>query len=130
MSDYSYSVRVDPERNVVYLAQSGHAERDDLLCLKEEYGRALARVRPGFVVVHDQRGVRSFSEEAVEVGRELVALTSGRGAAKVIRIAPESLLARTRVTRVLVSAQSRYGDVRVSTPEEAEHLLREHLGAV
>lgn len=129
MSDYSYSIRTDPKRNVVHLSQAGHAERADLVRMKAEYARALAQVRPGFVLVHDQRAVRSFSDEALEVGRELVALTNEHGASKVIRIAPEALLSRTRVSRVLMSAQSRYRDVRVSSPEEAERLLQEHLDA-
>lgn len=129
MSDYRYSVRADPARNVVYLEQAGHAEREDLLRLRGDYVRALAALRPGFVVVHDQRAVRSFSDQALEVGRELVAVTDQHGASKVIRIAPEALLSRTRTTRVLVSAQPRYADVRVSSPEEAEEALRQHLAA-
>jgi hypothetical protein len=125
MSAYSFSIRIDSDRNVVYLAQEGHAEREDLVRMRDAYARVLRDARPGFVLVHDQRGVESFSDEALQVGLELVTLTNDRGAAAVIRIAPESLASRTRVTRVLASAKPRYRNVRVATPDEAEAALRD-----
>lgn len=127
MSDYRFTVRADAARNVVYLAQEGHAEAGDLARMREAYAQALAQVRPGFVLVHDQRAVRSFSDDAIEVGRALVALTNEHGAAKVIRIAAEGVLPRARVSRVLASGLPHYRDVRVSSPEEAEEALRAHL---
>src|SRR5689334_1775464 len=108
MSEYRYSVRIDRARNVMYLAQEGRAEKEDLLRFRDAYVAALAEVRPGWVLVHDQRRVESFSDEALEVGKELVVLTNEHGAARVIRIAPEALATRTRVGRVLVAARSRY----------------------
>lgn len=128
MRRYSFSVRVDDEENVLYIAQEGHAEREDLVAMREEYLRALRRVRPGFILVHDQRKVESFSDGALEIGKELVAITSEHGVAKVIRVVPETLSQRTRMTRVLVSARAPYESVRVSTPEEAEELVREIRG--
>jgi hypothetical protein len=125
VADYRFTIRIDRTRNVLYLAQEGHAEREDLTRMREAYEQVLADARPGFVLIHDQRGVESFTDGALEVGVELVALTSERGAAAVIRIAPESLAPRTRVTRVLASAKPRYRNLRVATPEEAEALLRE-----
>ena len=127
MSDYRFSIRVDAARNVLYLAQEGSAEAADLARFRDAYVAALQEVRPGFVLVHDQRNVRSFSDEALEVGKELVAITNRHQAARVIRIAPEALATRTRVGRVLVAARSRYESVRVSTPEEAEACLQEHF---
>ncbi|MBV9107788.1 MAG: hypothetical protein JO306_00095 [Gemmatimonadetes bacterium] len=129
MADYRFSIRVDPENNVMYAAQEGSAEKADLERFRDAYRVALKEVRPGFVLVHDQSGVRSFTDEALEVGLELVAITNEHGAARVIRIAPESLAQRTRVGRVLVTARPRYESVRVSTPEEADALLRRHLAA-
>lgn len=130
MSSYRFAIRTDPARNVVYLEQQGHAERDDLARMRDAYVRALDEVRPGFVLVHDQRKVESFTDEALEVGRELVTLTNERGAAKVIRISPEALAPRTRVTRVLAGARPRYENLRVATPEEAEALLQAHEAGV
>ena len=129
MPNYRFSIRTDPARNVVYMEQEGHAEREDLSRMRDAYVLALDEVRPGFVLVHDQRKVESFTDEALEVGKELVALTNKRGAAKVIRISPEQLAPRTRVTRVLAGARPRYENLRVATPEEAEELLRVHEAA-
>jgi hypothetical protein len=67
-------------------------------------GRFRGGVRPGWVPVHDQRRVGAFSDEALEVGNDLVAITDDHRAAKVIRIAPQALATRTRVGRVLVLA--------------------------
>jgi len=129
MSDYGYSIRVDRARNVMYMAQEGSADAVDLARLREAYVAALAEVKPGFVLVHDQRRVESFTDAALEVGKELVAITNDHRAARVIRIAPEALATRTRVGRVLVAARSRYESVRVNTPEEAEALVEAHLAA-
>jgi hypothetical protein len=129
MPDYRYAIRYDGARNVLYMEQEGSAEKEDLLRLRDAYLAALAQVSPGFVLVHDQSRVEGFSDEALEVGKELVAITGEHGAAKVIRIAPEALATRTRVGRVLVTARSRYESVRVGTPDEAEALVREHLAA-
>jgi hypothetical protein len=129
MSAYDFSIRLDGTRNVVYLAQEGHAEGADLRRMREAYLQTLRDVRPGWVLVHDQRRVESFSDEALEVGKELVTLTNDHGAAKVIRIAPEQLAPRTRTTRVLVSARARYESLRVGTPEEAEQAVAEHLAS-
>jgi hypothetical protein len=130
MSAYVFDIRLDPARNVVYMAQEGHADRDDMLRMRQAYLQTLARVRPGWVLVNDQRKVESFTDEALEVGKELVAITSEHGAAKVIRIAAEQLAPRTRTTRVLVSARPRYENVRVESPAEAEQALAAHFAAV
>ncbi|HKP74021.1 MAG TPA: hypothetical protein VJT67_00700 [Longimicrobiaceae bacterium] len=127
MSDYRYSIRVDHARNVMYLAQEGSADGVDLARFRDAYVTALADVKPGFVLVHDQRRVESFTDAALEVGKELVAITNEHRAARVIRIAPEALATRTRVGRVLVAARSKYESVRVNTPEEAEALVEQHL---
>ena len=129
MSAYAFSIRLDAGRNVVYMTQEGHAGRDDLLRMRDAYLRTLDQVRPGWVLVHDQRRVESFTDEALEVGKELVAITNERGAAKVVRIAPEQLATRTRTTRVLVTARARYESLRVGTPEEAEQALADHFAA-
>jgi hypothetical protein len=127
MSAYDFSIRLDAARNVVYMAQVGHAEVDDMRRMREAYVRTLRGVKPGWVLVNDQRQVESFSDEALEVGKELVSITNDQGAAKVIRIAPEQLAPRTRTTRVLVTARARYESLRVATPEEAEQALAAHF---
>lgn len=129
MSAYDFAIRLDAARNVVYMEQEGAAGRDDLVRMRDAYLRTLQEVRPGWVLVHDQRRVESFTDEALEVGKELVAITNERGAAKVIRIAPEQLATRTRTTRVLITARARYESLRVGTPEEAERVLAEHFAA-
>ena len=130
MSEYRYSIRVDRARNVMYVAQEGSADGVDLARFRDAYVAALADVRPGFVLVHDQRRVDSFTDAALEVGKELVAITNDHRAARVIRIAPEALATRTRVGRVLVAARSKYESVRVNTPDEAEALVEAHLAGV
>jgi hypothetical protein len=127
MSAYRYAITVDEARNVLHLAQAGHAEEDDLRRMQADYAAALSRMRPEFVLVSDQLEVESFSDQALEVGKALVALTAASRVAKVIRVMPAGLIARTRISRVLVSAAVQYVTVRVSTREEAEHALAEHL---
>lgn len=123
MAGFSFSLRVDVARNVMYMVQEGRADVEDLHRLKAEYERVLPRMRPEFVLVNDQRRLEPYSDEALEVAKELVELTNRYKASRVIRIVAEGLVSRTRVSRILVSAQSRYENIRVSSPEEAEALL-------
>ncbi len=123
MPEFKFSVRVDSARNVMYMAQEGHADVDDLRRLMVDYETALRRMQPGFVLVNDQRHLEPYSDEALEVAKELVELTNRHQASRVIRIVAEGLVSRTRVSRVLVSAQNRYENIRVNTPEEAEALI-------
>jgi hypothetical protein len=125
MSDYGFSVRVDKPRNVMYITQWGQPNAGDLRRLKDEFLAAVVHIRPGFTMVNDQRQMKPFDEEAMEVAKELVAESNKAGLARVIRIVPASLMAKVRLSRTLVSAGFRYEDIRVGTPEEAEELLAE-----
>jgi len=123
MQTYRCTVTADAARNVIYMTQEGHAERDDMLGLRDAYRAALAKVRPGFVLVNDQSAIRGFSDDALAVGTELVSLTTTHGASKVIRVVPQSLSQRARISRVLASGNLRYENVRVATRAEADAMI-------
>ena len=125
MDRYRSTVTADAARNVIWMTQEGHADAPDMVRMRDQYEAALRSVRPGFVLVNDQSGVQSFSDAALEVGMELVAMTSAAGASKVIRVVPDSLAQRSRISRVLVGGGFRYENVRVATRAEAEALLRD-----
>lgn len=126
---YRHALRADTARNVLYMTQAGHAEADDMRRMREEYAQALGRMRPGFVLVNDQREVESFPDEALEIGRELVTLTAAHAVGTVIRVVPESLLPRTRISRILAGSEASYGTTRVATLDEAERAVEAHLAA-
>ena len=92
-----------------------------------EYDRALSQVRPGFVLVNDQREARDFSDEAIEVGAQMVIRTGERGVSHVIRIKPEAPAMRIRVTRVLITARAAYVTELAGTLEEAERRVSARL---
>jgi hypothetical protein len=125
MTEYGFSVRVDESRNVMYITQWGRPSADDLRRLKDGFLAAVGPLRPGFTLVNDQRQMKSFDEEAMEVAKELVEESNKAGLSRVIRIVPDSLVAKVRLSRTLVSAGFRYEDIRVGTPEEAEEILSE-----
>lgn len=129
MADYHHSLRADTARNVLYMTQTGHAEADDMRRMRDEYVEVLRRMRPGFILVNDQREIESFTDAALEVGRELVALTEAHAVGTVIRVVPESLLPRARISRILASADASYSTTRVATLEEAEQAVAAHLAA-
>lgn len=126
-TSFRYSLRFDAARNVVYMRQEGTADRADMEPMRDDYRRRLADVRPGWILVNDQSGVRSFTDAALEVGKELVALTNDHAPRAVIRVGSEGFALRTRITRVLVTGRSRYRNLQVATPEEAEAKLAELL---
>ena len=127
-SGFTFSVRVDEGRNVLYLTQIGVAEKEDQLRMFAEYERALAKVRPGWVLVVDQSEVRGFSDEALEIGAQMVVRTGERGVGHVIRVKPRAPAMRIRITRVLITARVTYETELVDTLEEAEAAVSAYLG--
>jgi hypothetical protein len=95
--------------------------------MRDEHVQVLRRVRPGFILVNDQREVESFTDAALEVGRELVALTEAHAVGTVIRVVPQSLLPRARISRILASSDASYSTKRGATLEEAEQAVAAHL---
>lgn len=123
MGAYSFSIDLDVDRNVMYIEQRGRPSAHDLLDLKRDFLREVARLRSGFSIVNDQREMEPYGEEAMEVAKELVELTNRHGAARVIRIVPPDVLATITLSTTLMAGRSRYASIRVSSPEEAEEAL-------
>jgi hypothetical protein len=123
MDPFSFSLRLDPSRNVMYISQSGRPRASDFERLKQEFAEAAARLERGFTIVNDQRRLEPFDEPTLEVARELVQLADGFGVARVIRIQPADLMSKTKLTRALSAGTSHYQTIRVDTPEEAEAAL-------
>ena len=124
MSAYTFSVRTDVQRNVMYIDQRGCPTAADFLDLKRDFLTALGELRPGFSVINDQRGMEPYDDEAMEVAKELVKITNDHQASRVIRIIPADLLSTITLSSTLVAAGSRYASIRVASPEEAEEALR------
>ena len=123
MSDYTFSVRVEPLRNVMYLRQEGKPTAAGFTALKGEFVAALEQLEPGFTIINDQREMEPYDDAAMEVGKELVGITNDAGAARVIRIVPVDFLSIVTLSTTLEAGRSRYTSIRVSTPEEAEEAL-------
>jgi hypothetical protein len=123
MTAYSFSIRVDRPRNVLYIEQRGRPHASDFQRLKREFADAAAGLERGFAIVNDQRQLEPFDEPAVAVASELVQLADSLGVSRVIRIQPADLLSKTKLSRALVSGTSHYRTIRVATPEEAEAAL-------
>jgi hypothetical protein len=128
MSVFEFEVRIDRDANVMYLTQSGSGSRTDLLRLRDAYRDEVAKLSPGFVIVHDQRRLEPYQDDALELAQELVELTNEHGARAVVRIVAESLPSSVRVSRVLTTARARYRNIRVTSPEEAQKALDELRG--
>jgi hypothetical protein len=123
MSDYSFSIRTEVQRNVMYIDQRGRPTAVDFLDLKRAFLAAVAELQPRFSIVNDQREMEPYDDEAKEVAKELVQITNDHGAARVIRIVPADVLSTITLSSTLVEAKSRYASIRVGSPEEAEAAL-------
>lgn len=123
MSAYTFSVRTDAQRNVMYIDQHGKPTAADLLDLKRVFLAELEKLEPGFAVINDQREMQPYGDEAMEVAKELVEITNRYQASRVIRIVPADMLSTVVLSSTLIAARSRYTSIRVGTPEEAEEAL-------
>ena len=123
MSAYTFSIRVDVPRNVMFIDQAGEASASDFRDLKKLFLAEVIRLQEGFTIINDQRDMEPYDDEAMEVAKELVRLTNHYGASRVIRIVPVDFLSTVRLSSTLVAGQSRYTSIRVATPEEAEEAL-------
>lgn len=125
MSPYTFSIRTDIERNLMFIDQKGRPTASGFLDLKRAFLTEVAKLRPGFSIVNDQREMEAYDDQAMEVARELVKITNQHAAARVIRIVPVDFLSTVRLSSTLVEAKSQYASIRVTTPEEAEAALDE-----
>ena len=123
MSTYSYSLRADAERNVMYIDQRGLATAADFRDLKNAFLAEVGKLRPGFAIINDQRELEPYGDEAMDVAKELVQITNQYQASRVIRIVPADLLSTVQLSSPLISGRSQYTSIRVGTPEEAEEAL-------
>ena len=123
MSAYTFSIRVEVPRNVMYIEQAGRPTASDFCDLKKQFLAEVVHLRDGFTIINDQRTMEPYDDEAMEVAKELVRLTNHFGASRVIRIVPVDFLSTVRLSSTLVAGQSRYTSIRVATPEEAEEAL-------
>ncbi|MEJ2580568.1 MAG: hypothetical protein P8127_02855 [Acidobacteriota bacterium] len=123
MSAFSFSVRVDVSRNVMYIDQQGLATAADFHDLKRAFLAEVGKLRPGFAIINDQRELEPYGDEAMEVAKELVEITNQYQASRVIRIVPANLFSTIQLSSTLISGKSHYTSIRVATPEEAEEAL-------
>ncbi len=123
MSTYTFSLRADGGRNVIYIEQRGLATAADFQELKRAFLAEVGKLRPGFAIINDQRELEPYGDEAMEVAKELVEITNQYQASRVIRIVPADLLSTVQLSSTLISGRSRYTSIRVATPEEAEEAL-------
>jgi hypothetical protein len=124
MSRYTFSIRVDIPRNVMYIEQRGLPTATDFLDLKIAFLAEVGKLRAGFAIVNDQREMEPYDDDAMEVAKELVELTNQHQASRVIRIVSADLLATVQLSSTLIAAKSRYASIRVASPEEAEEALQ------
>jgi len=123
MSAYSYSMKTEVPRNVMYIDQHGRPTADDFLNLKRDFLAHVGKLRAGFAIINDQREMEPYDDDAMEVAKELVELANEYGAARVIRIVSVDFLSTVRISSTLVAGKSRYTSIRVASPEEAEEAL-------
>ena len=128
MSSYTFTVRNDVHRNVMYIEQRGKPSASDFLELKDVFAAEAGKLQPGFSIINDQREMETYDDDAMEVAKDLVKLTNELGAARVIRIVPVDLLSTVRLSSTLIAAKSQYTSIRVASPEEAEEALETLAG--
>lgn len=127
MAHYRYTIRIDGLRNVMYIDQKGQPTATDFQNLKRQFLIDVANMRPGFAIINDQRELEPFDDEAMKVAKELVEITNQHRASRVIRILPQDLLSKVKLSTTLSTAKNRYANIRVASPEEAEAALEAPL---
>lgn len=123
MGSFKFDIRIEPERNVMYMTQSGRPSAEDFGNVEREILAAADGLDRGFTLINDQRRLEPFDEGAMEMATNLISTISRAGVSKVIRIEPADLVSMTKILRALVTAESPYSTIRVSSPEEAERVL-------
>ena len=123
MSAYTFSIRTEVHRNIMYIEQRGRPTAADFMDLKRAFLPELAKLQPGLSIINDQREMEAYDDAAKEVAKELVQIANERGTARVIRIVPADMLSTITLSSTLEEAKSRYSSIRVSSPEEAEAAL-------
>ncbi|UCC84492.1 MAG: hypothetical protein JSW46_06080 [Gemmatimonadota bacterium] len=116
------TVRVDEEKNRIYLFLEGFHDLDEAVRMREAYGEAIASCRPGFTVLADVRRYKPGAAEVQEVHAEAVKLAEDAGVRAVARVLGETPLGGMQIDRI-ARTEGAYEARNFATYDEAEAFL-------
>lgn len=128
MRPFSFNLRCDTRANVMWMTQEGDPDVASLQRMTAQYGEKLKLLRPGWVLVNDQRNLGAYSEEGLKLAAQQVRMTNESECKRVIRIVPAELLARLTLKRALIGGSRRYEVTNVDTLEAAQAELAHSSG--
>ncbi len=118
------NVRVDEAKNRIYLVLEGFHDLEEAIRMRELYGEAIAKCRPGFTVLADLSRYKPGTAEVQAIHAEAVKLAAEGGVSRVARYVGESPLGGMQVNRIAKS-EGGYLSANFHTLAEAEAFLDE-----
>jgi nucleotide-binding universal stress UspA family protein len=115
-------VRVDEEKNRIYLFLEGFHDLDEAVRMRDAYGEAIAGCRPGFTVLADVTRYKPGAAEVQEVHAEAVKLAEEAGVRAVARVVGETPLGGMQIDRI-ARTEAGYEARNFATYDEAEAFL-------
>jgi nucleotide-binding universal stress UspA family protein len=116
------TVRVDEDKNRIYLFLEGFHDLDEAVRMREAYREAIASCRPGFTVLADVTRYKPGAAQVQEVHAEAVQLAEDAGVRAVARVVGETPLGGMQIDRI-ARTEGGYEARNFATYDEAEAFL-------
>ena len=121
-----YDIRIDVEKNRLYLTLTGTVTLDDVTPILDDFTRLAVNLKPGYGIIDDLSELEALEKKIEEVMVPIMKFVKESYAGGVIRVVPESLSgeAKARLFEEK-SEEAGYTAAVVHTLEEAEKILDE-----
>ena len=119
-----YDIRIDQQKNCLYLTFKGIVQDADTKHVMELVIAALDQLQPGFTVINDMSEFDFVTPQGIEYGKQTMLAMVRKGIKCAIRIG-QSPIGAMQVNRTQQDAGNPYEVISVRSREEAERRLAE-----
>lgn len=117
-----YDIRADVMRNRLYLSIQGFMTEEDAVIISDKASAEMRKLKPGFGVINDIRGLRPASPKASQLYSRQLDVAKEIGVGRVVRIVGDQVITKMQLTKALKETVGAVAET-AATVEEAEKML-------
>ena len=119
---FTYEIRADGPRNRLHMRLTGFMTDADAVQVAEATIAEMQKLRPGFAIINDIRGLKPTTQAASDQLRRAQEAAVKHGFSRAIRVVGDQVVTHMQWSRTLKAAHGRDAET-AATMEEAERML-------